>query len=303
MKIMETSSKRSCAHTPALSARGPVAGHLQPTPPLETPGHSRASLVQSLVGSLLLSPGSWCAPGFVCALKESVSSVLCRLCNQSPLQSQITWEFSVPLPHPQVGESVVGPRTFLTVQEFLWYNCSAVCGSSAWQHCGGVNGDLLQGGLCHRLCDQVSCNQSPYICPCSRPLLTRTSAGDTDTQFWLCLCGSLGPGAHKVLFEPPSVSGKYGVLILNVLSPLLPSYWGFSFALGHGVSFFGGIQHSSVDGCSAVSCNFGVLAGDECTSFYSVILSCGENKLVIANTLFQQHKRTLYTWTSPDVQY
>ena len=26
---------------------------------------------------------------------------------------------------------------------------------------------------------------------------------------------------------------------------------------------------------------------------------CQENALVIANTLFQQHKRRLYTWTSP----
>ena len=30
---------------------------------------------------------------------------------------------------------------------------------------------------------------------------------------------------------------------------------------------------------------------------------CGENALVIANTLFQQHKRRLYTWTSPDGQH
>ena len=29
---------------------------------------------------------------------------------------------------------------------------------------------------------------------------------------------------------------------------------------------------------------------------------CRENALVIANTLFQQHKRRLYTWTSPDGQ-
>ena len=28
-----------------------------------------------------------------------------------------------------------------------------------------------------------------------------------------------------------------------------------------------------------------------------------ENALVIANTLFQQHKGRLYTWTSPDGQY
>ena len=27
---------------------------------------------------------------------------------------------------------------------------------------------------------------------------------------------------------------------------------------------------------------------------------CKENALLIANTLFQQHKRRLYTWTSPD---
>ena len=30
---------------------------------------------------------------------------------------------------------------------------------------------------------------------------------------------------------------------------------------------------------------------------------CQENALVIANTLFQQHKRRLYTWTLPDGQH
>ena len=38
-------------------------------------------------------------------------------------------------------------------------------------------------------------------------------------------------------------------------------------------------------------------AGQRLTEF------CQENALVIANTLFQQHKRELYTWTSPDGQY
>ena len=38
-------------------------------------------------------------------------------------------------------------------------------------------------------------------------------------------------------------------------------------------------------------------AGQRLTEF------CQENELVIANSLFQQHKRTLYTWTSPDGQY
>ena len=38
-------------------------------------------------------------------------------------------------------------------------------------------------------------------------------------------------------------------------------------------------------------------AGQRLTEF------CQENALVIANTLFQQHKRRLYTWTSADGQY
>ena len=33
------------------------------------------------------------------------------------------------------------------------------------------------------------------------------------------------------------------------------------------------------------------------------IESCQEHTLVIANTLFQQHKRRLYMWTSPDGQH
>ena len=35
----------------------------------------------------------------------------------------------------------------------------------------------------------------------------------------------------------------------------------------------------------------------------SLIEFCQENALVITNTLFQQHKRRLYTWTSPDGQH
>ena len=56
MKIMATSFKRSHAYTATLSAHNPAAGHHQPTPSLETPGHSQATLGQCLVGSLFLSP-------------------------------------------------------------------------------------------------------------------------------------------------------------------------------------------------------------------------------------------------------
>ena len=73
MKIILTYFNRSHADTATLSALNPAAGHCRPTPPWETPGPSWASLGQSLVGSLLLSPGSWCTQVFVCALQESVS--------------------------------------------------------------------------------------------------------------------------------------------------------------------------------------------------------------------------------------
>ena len=35
----------------------------------------------------------------------------------------------------------------------------------------------------------------------------------------------------------------------------------------------------------------------------NLIEFCQEKTPVIANTLFQQHKRRLYTWTSPDGQH
>ena len=38
-------------------------------------------------------------------------------------------------------------------------------------------------------------------------------------------------------------------------------------------------------------------AGQRLTQF------CQENAMVIANNLFQQHKKIFYTWTSPDGQY
>ena len=78
MKIMATSFKRSRTGTVVFSAPDPAAGQCAPKPPPETPGPSQASLGQSLAGSLLLSPGSWCTQGFVCPLQVSISPVLCK---------------------------------------------------------------------------------------------------------------------------------------------------------------------------------------------------------------------------------
>ena len=55
-----------------LSATDPSAGHCWPTPPLETPGHSQASLAESLVEVIAPFPGSWSTQGFVCTLWASL---------------------------------------------------------------------------------------------------------------------------------------------------------------------------------------------------------------------------------------
>ena len=128
MKIMASSFKRSHAPTATLSAPNLAEGHHWLMPLLEIPGHLWASLGQSPVGSLLLSPGSWCTQDPLCALQESVYPVLCKF----------------------------------------------------WWLYDGVNGDVLQKGLCHT---QVCCTQSPW--PCGSALLTHTSVGDTQTQFCL----------------------------------------------------------------------------------------------------------------------
>jgi len=50
-----------------------------PTPPPETPGHLQVNLDQSLVGSLLLSSGSWHTQGSVCPLPVHFSSLIPRM--------------------------------------------------------------------------------------------------------------------------------------------------------------------------------------------------------------------------------
>ena len=127
---MVTSFKRSHARTAALSASDPEAAHHLPTPLLETLGHSWACLGQFLMVSLLLSSGSLCTQGFLCALQNSVSPDLCMF----------------------------------------------------WSFYGEINGNLLPEGLNHT---QVCYTQNPS----SRPFLTHTFTGDTQTHFWLNFCG------------------------------------------------------------------------------------------------------------------
>ena len=142
--------------------------------------------------------------------------------------------------HGQVGVSLLwglysfllGPHVhkILFVPSKSLFPQSCVSSGSSME---GVNGNLLQEGLCHT---QIYCTQSS--CPCSSPLLTCTSAGDTQTQFWFSLCGVSGSWCAQGLFEPSEHLWQVWGLILNAIFPLLPSCWGFSFAVGCGVSFF-----------------------------------------------------------------
>ena len=168
-------------HAVIFSASDPRAGHCQLTPPPESHGHSQVSLVQSLLGSLLLSPGSWFAQCFVCALQESVSPVLWKFCNHIPLAFKVKFPggFSVLLPDPQVGN-------LLWALEFS-QQCKNVFSIIVLQSVSCLLGGCMVGLMATsskrtyaiHCASQVCCSQSP--CPCSRPLLTHASAGDTQT--------------------------------------------------------------------------------------------------------------------------
>ena len=85
--------------------------------------------------------------------------------------------------------------------------------------------------------------------------------------------GSMFPGGDMGLFELSKCLRRVWDLILNVILHPLPSFRGFSFALGHGVSFYSGINNYPGNGCSAVICSFGVLTGEDEHMFsYSDIL-------------------------------
>ena len=93
MAVMVASFKRTCWHTvaPGLLYSVPQP-HSRPqsTQALDRDSeHSQTSLAQSLLGSLLLSPGSRCAQDFLCALQHSVSPVLWKFYNHIPLDFKV----------------------------------------------------------------------------------------------------------------------------------------------------------------------------------------------------------------------
>ena len=177
MKIMVTAFKRSHACTATLSTPSQAAGHHWPTPPLETPECSQASLGQTLVGSLLLLLGPG-AQGSICALQESIS------------------HFCVSSGSSMLGLMVISSKKTYAIPK----SAAPRAPVPVAIHCWPV---LLQEML---------------------------------KQFCLSLCGVPGSWCAQDLFEPSEHLWWEWDFILNMNLPILPSCWGFFFALGHRVS-------------------------------------------------------------------
>ena len=128
----------------------------------------------------------------------------------------------------------------------LWSQCSFLLGPGAHkvlfvpskslfpQSCVSSGGSVV--GL------TATSSKRAYAIP--RPAAPRAPAPEASTADpYLCWrhsnSVSVGsPGAHKVLFEPSEHLWWVWDLILNTISPVLPSCWDFSFALGREASFF-----------------------------------------------------------------
>ena len=110
--------------------------------------------------SFLLGPG---AHKVLFVLSKSLFPQSCVMSvteSHWPPKLNSLWFYS-PFARSPDWEICCGSYNFLNSVRIFWYNCSADCGSSAWQFYGGVNGDLLQEGLCHTLCDPGLLNPNP----------------------------------------------------------------------------------------------------------------------------------------------
>ena len=157
MQMMVTSFKRSHACTAALSAP-------YPAPPTHASARDSWTLTgkSESVSCGITAPFSWdlVHTRVFCALQESVSPVLCKFykfCNQIPLASRVQFSgsFQSLCQIPRLGNLLWVLEIFLTVREFLWNNCSAVRGPSAWWLYCGANSNFIQGAYATGCVTQV----------------------------------------------------------------------------------------------------------------------------------------------------
>ena len=175
--------------------------------------------------------------------------------------------------------------------------------------------------LCPTLCDPMSCRTPGLPVHHHLPWFTQThvhGVGDT-IQPSHPLSSPFPPAPN------PSQHQSFQWVIFSNESTLRmrwPKYWSFSFSIipskehpglisfrmdwlltpKKDVLFIIGDWNAKVGSqeTPGVTGKFGLGIWNEAGQM--LIEFCQENALVIANTLFQQHKRRLYTWTSPDGQ-
>ena len=105
---------------------------------------------------------------------------------------------------------------------------------------------------------------------------------------------------HEVLSDScnPMDSSLPGSSVYGILQARILEWVAISFTVEYWNAKVGSQETSGVTG------KFGLGVQNEAGQRLTVLQrERQENALVIANTLFQQHKRRLYTWTSPDGQH
>ena len=172
--------------TVVVSASDPAAGHCWPTPPLETPRHSQGSLIQFLVGSLLLSPGFWCTKALLYLPRTCFPGSSQCFCWISKL-GNLLWALEL----LQQCENFFGIIVLQFVSRLLSHSIVVLKATS------------FKRTLVPCRTSQVCCSQSP--CPCGQSLVTSASTGGTQTLKGQS--GSVSFGSHCSFRWPWCVQG------------------------------------------------------------------------------------------------
>ena len=199
-------------------------------PPPETPDTHRQVCLSLLWGHCSFLPG----PG-------AHKVLLCppRVCFPGGSQS-FCWI-------PSLGNLMWALKVLQQWENFFGFNCSPVCGLSARGLYDGANGNLLQEDLClmPRLPGLLRPESlSPWQVTADPCLCRRHSKADLAQ----CLVGGhcsfpLVLVCTRVCLHLPSLSAGLRFYFNHDCTPPIILLH-FSFALGHGVLFFCGIQHS-----------------------------------------------------------
>ena len=174
------------------------------------------------------------------------------------------------MPDPQFGDPIVGPIILTQCENFFDIIVFQFVGHLL---CGSIVGLILTSSkriYATHHASRSTAARAPVLAAgnCS-PVSLQETLRNTNAALAQSLLGYHESWCAQVfvLALQASLAGmRFG---LNAFLPLLLSCWGFSFANGHGESFFGGMEHSSVSDFLIVCCNFGVLTEDEHASFYT----------------------------------